>query len=232
MKKYVALLLALVLCLCSVSALAAGKLNTLQENFHTIKSYSTYSYAYAKVENSGDKPIAVNAGLLEVFDADGESIASTDYLNAYARFLQPGEYTYVKMYDNIEEENAVPEDYTFSLAGKSDKDSTSVRFPCEANLELDVPGRWGNTTTYMYATVTNNTEEPVYSLSVVLALLDAEGNILYIDEDDLYSDRALTPGSSMLFRKEIGSDFMDYIKASGFVPVSVDALAYVNNEVY
>ena len=81
---------------------------------------------------------------------------------------------------------------------------------------------------YMYATITNDAETPIYDLNVVLALLDAEGNILYMDEDGLYTDRALMPGSSIIVRKDIPTSFMDYYKEKGLTPASVDAIAYVN----
>ena len=80
MKKMVCLLLACMMTLCSASALAAGKLSVTQENFHYVENYWNYGYAYAKVENVGDKPIKVNAGVLEIYDADGEVITSTDYV--------------------------------------------------------------------------------------------------------------------------------------------------------
>ena len=91
MKKIVALLLTIALCLGCTAALAAGKLDVVQENFIVVPSYSTYAYAYAKVENIGDKPISVNAGVLEVYNEDGDAITSADYLYAGAAVLQPGE---------------------------------------------------------------------------------------------------------------------------------------------
>ena len=74
MKK----LLAFVLCLGATSAFAAGKLSVTQENFHHITGFWNYGYAYAKVENVGDKPIKVNAGVLEMYDENGEVIADPD----------------------------------------------------------------------------------------------------------------------------------------------------------
>lgn len=233
MKKTMALILALVLVMCfgASSAMAAGKLNTAQENFHFVTSYWNYGYAFAKVENVGDKPINVNAGVLELYDADGNVLNSSDYLYAYAETLQPGEYTYIEMYSEVEDETAVAEDYLLTLTGKSDNDCTTLRLPVETKLEMNVEqGYW--TYNYMYAAVTNNTEEPIYNLEVVLALLDADGNILYIDSDALYSERALAPGSSMIFRMDIESAFIEYFAANNITPASVDAIAYVNIDNY
>ena len=68
----------------------------------------------------------------------------------------------------------------------------------------------------------------VHGIKVVLALLDAEGNILDIEDEYMYDNKALTPGSSMIIRKDISSSYMEYYAANGIVPASVDAIAYVN----
>lgn len=226
MKKIVCFILALVLCLGATSGFAAGKLSVTQENFHYISGFWNYGYAYAKVENVGDKPIKVNAGVLEMYDEGGAVITSTDWVQSYATYLQPGEYTYVSMYEDLEEGAAVPADYMMTLTGKSDTSVTALRLPVEAKLELDVVDGWWEYD-YMYATVTNNTDNPLYEIEVVLALLDAEGNILNVESKELYSELALMPGSSMIVRKEISSSFMEYFEANGIVPASVDAIAYV-----
>lgn len=227
MKKLVSLLLVLALCLGCTSAFAAGKLNVVQENTCYINEYSPYFYAYAKVENSGDKPIKVNAGVLEVYNADGDPIASADYLSAGARYLQPGEYTYVRMnaYDGLSED-AVPADYALTLTGKAEKDYENVRFQAEGKLEMNVQVDKWSTYNFMYATVTNNTEETVYNVQVAMALLDAEGNVLYVCEDSLYNV-GIPAGGSVVFRQNIPSEFMKYFEANSITPASVDAIAYI-----
>lgn len=228
MKKIAALLLALVLCCSCVSAMAAGKLNVAQENTHYITSYSNYFYAYAKVENTGDKAIKVNAGVLEVYNADGDAITSSDWISAHARYLEPGEYTYVTVYEDIDE-GQTPDDYSLTITGKADKDYANQRFAAETKLELNVDAGW-TTRNYMYATVTNTTDDVLYDLNIVMALLDAEGNILYVDNDRLYTERGLTPGSSMVFRKDISSSFIEYFENNNLVPASVDSIAYIEVE--
>lgn len=225
MKKIACILIALVLCLGTMSAFAAGKLSVTQENFHYVTSFWNYGYAYAKVENVGDKPIKVNAGVLEIYDANGEVLTSADYVQAYATYLQPGEYTYVEMYDELEE-GQVPEDYMMTLTGKSENSKMALRLPVEASFELGVQQGWWEYD-YLYATVTNPTEDILYNVEVVFALLDAEGNIIYIDSKELYSEVGIMPGQSVMIRKEISSTFMEYFDSKGIVPVAVDALAYV-----
>ena len=173
-------------------------------------------------------PRPTTTGVLEIYDEAGDVITSSDYLSAYAEYLEPGEYTYVKMYSEITSGKAA--DYAMTLTGKSDNSKHTVRLPIETDLQLGVKDGWW-TYDYMYATVTNDTDKPLYGIRVVLALLDAEGNILNIDDESMYDDKALTPGSSMIVRKSISSTFMDYYKANGIVPASVDAIAYVIEDV-
>lgn len=225
MKKIISVLLVVLLLSVSTATYAAGKLSVDQENFHVVSSYWTYGYAFAKVTNVGDKAVKVNAGVLEIYDAAGEVLASSDYLSAYAEYLEPGEYTYVKMYSEIKSGTA--SDYSLTLTSKSDNSKHTLRLPVETDLQLGVQSGWW-TYNYMYATVTNNTDEPIYGIKVVLALLDAEGNILDIEDEYMYDNKALTPGSSMIIRKDISSSYMEYYAAKGIVPVSVDAIAYVN----
>lgn len=229
MKKIVCLMLVAVLCVAAIPAMAAGRLTVVQENYHYVGGFLNYVYAYAKVENTGDRPIKVNAGVLEVYDAEGEVLTSTDYENAYATYLQPGEYTYVSMYEDVEE-GKIPADYMMTLTGKSENNQVAFRLPVEAKFEMNVMDGWWKHN-YLYATVNNPTEEVQYDVEVVFALLDAEGNIICIDSKSLYDEVGIMPGQSLMIRLDISSSFIDYYDAEGIVPVSVDALAYVLKDV-
>lgn len=229
MKKIVCLLMSAVLCFAVIPAMAAGRLNVVQENYHYVGGWGHYVYAYAKVENSGDRPIKVNAGVFEIYDANGEVLTSTDYENAYATYLQPGEYTYVRMYEDLED-GQVPDDYMMTLTGKSENDKLAFRLPVEAKLEMGVKDGWWEYD-YLYAIVSNPTENILYNVEVVFALLDAEGNIIYIESKELYSEVGVMPGQSVMIRLDISSTFTDYFDAKGIVPASVDALAYVLQDV-
>lgn len=225
MKRIISVLLCLCLLSVGIPTHAAGKLFVEQENFMVLSDYWTYGFAFVKISNAGDRAIKVNAGVLEIYDEAGGVLTSTDYLSAYAACLEPGEYTYVKMLCEIESGTA--SDYMLTVTGKTDASMRTLRLPVETDLQLDVKTEWW-TYNYMYATITNDTDEPLYDISVVMALLDAEGNILDIEDDSLYSERALMLGSSIIIRKEISSSFLDYYKEHGLVPASVDAIAYVN----
>lgn len=228
MKKLFVSLVVLILALYVTPASAAGKLRVEQENFHVVDNYGVYGYAYAKLANVGDKPIKVNTGLLEIFNSEGDALTSTDYYSDYAEYLQPDEYTYIKIYDEVENvELSDVDDYMLTVTGKADTGYISRRFPCTTSYEPNVEeGYW--THNYMYATFTNDTEEPVYDIEVVLALLDAEGNILYMDDSNMYSDKGVMPGSSIIVRLDVSSKFIEYFEKNSLEPVSVDAIAYVN----
>ena len=93
-------------------------------------------------------------------------------------------------------------------------------------LKLD-EGEWWKQD-YIYATVTNNTEETVYDILTVFATLDAEGNILCIDSDSQFAAYGLAPGSSVVVRREINKAFINFFTAKEITPATVDAIAYVN----
>ena len=103
-----------------------------------------------------------------------------------------------------------PDDYMLTITGKTDDTSSTLRLPAESKLSFGESNGWW-TEDYMYATITNNTEDVVYNISTVFALLDDEGNILYIASDSLYGSHGLTPGSSIVVKAEIPSTFMDYL---------------------
>ena len=230
MKKIFAFCLALLMMFSVSSALAAGKLQVQQENFRVVSSYSLYGYAYAKVANVGDKPIVVNTALLEIYNADGDALTSTDYFSAPAKYLQPNEYTYIRLYDEIENVEAGDvSDYMLTVTGKANSDYVTYRFPCTTSYEPNVE-EWYTTRNYMYATFTNDAKETVYGIDIIFALLDAEGNILYMDEDSLYNDVGVAPGSTITIRKDVSSSFIEYFEKNGLVPATVDAIAYVYTE--
>ena len=72
MKKVMAMVLTLAMVLCSASALAAGKLTVNQETYFVTEGYSLKSFIFAEVENTGDKNIEFDNGLLEMLTEDGD----------------------------------------------------------------------------------------------------------------------------------------------------------------
>lgn len=229
MKKWIACLMALILCLTHVTALAGGVVTVEQVQFTEINDLWHSVYGFARVKNTGDAAIYLEDGLMQVWDAENGIVASTSYMDAHAACLQPGEYTYVEMSCDIDDGAAAPDHAEITVGAESDFYYTNLRLPVATDLKLNVTEGWWDYN-YMYAAVQNNTDMILYDIEVVLALLDSEGNILYIDSHDLYDDTGLAPGSKIMIRKDISSSFMDYFETNGIVPASVDAIAFVELE--
>ena len=224
LKKIMPIVTILLLAICC-SASAAGKLSVTQENFFVYDQYGLYGYTFARVDNVGDKPITVNAGLVEIFDTNGDTLTSSDYLNMFAQVLQPDEYTYVASSNSIENASSSDvDDYLLTVTGKSEAEYLVTRFPTTTDYRENVEENY-STANYMYATITNDTDEAVYDINVVMALLDDDGNILYIDSSAMYNT-AIEPGSSVTVRCSIYDEYLAMLKKKGLSPTHVDAIAY------
>lgn len=231
MKKTIILLLCLALVFSIQTAFAAGKLNVEKENFCVISSWGTNGYAFAKVANVGNKPIKINAGILELFDAEGENITSSDSLYKYAEYLQPDEYTYVYMKSSVESEQVeLVDDYLLTITGKSENDYLSKRFAVsDLQYVPNVKSGW-STYDYLYATVTNDSEDVLYGITVLLVLLDDKDNILFLDTVSTGSNVAILPGSSIRVKTSVDDGYLKYFEKEGITPTKVDAIAYKNIE--
>ena len=232
MKKLIAIVLSLVLLLMTATSLAAGKLSTEKENFYALNAYSDYAYAFAKVKNVGNKPIKINAGILEVFDADGENITSNDYLYSYAENLEPDEYTYVYINAKLEDGQLEKvDDYLLTITGKSDSDKSTKRLTVQdTSFQRDVQVGKYSKNNYAYFTVVNDTDETIWDIHVVYALLDDDDNILFVEGDYIGNDTGLTAGSSLQFRMDVSDKWMEYYDSKNIVPSKIDVIAYVDVE--
>ena len=112
-----------------------------------------------------------------------------------------------------------------TVSGKSDLDQRTLRLECVCEFQENVKQGY-YTYSYMYATITNNSDQPVYQPCVVFALTDADDNLLYVQGDSLDSNQALMPGSSIIIRCAVDSDFVEYMEENNLVPTSLDAIAY------
>lgn len=231
MKKIVSVILVLTIMIAvmPLSASAAGKLATTQENFFVVNSYKIYGYAYARIENVGDKPVEYSAGLLEIYDANGDTLTSDTYLSVYGKYLQPGEYAYVKVYDSIDtaESYSDVDDYMLTVTGKSSSGNITKRFACETQWIPDYQISKYSTRDYMFATFTNDSSETVYDIEVVLALLDDDDNILYVDTVGLYSAVGVNPGSTITVKTYVSDSMTEAFERDGYTATHVDAFAYV-----
>ena len=120
------------------------------------------------------------------------------------------------------------DDYLCTITGKSDDSKTTHRFPCQAEFARNVKESSYWSYDYIYVTVTNDSDETVYGMNVVAALLAEDGTIIYVSSDSLYSNEGLTAGSSIIFRIQIDEDYVDCFEVNNYEYASVDAIAYVD----
>ena len=218
MKRIFALVLALTICLFSAAALAEGKLTVTEKNLIEFEDSDT-AYFFAKVENTGDAAIGVGSGKLVAFSADDEVLVSENYVctSPNGAILQPGEALYVSelIWESALESSDIA-DYKFSM--ETDDYGAPLKFvPCEAAVEMN-----GEYDSYIYITLTNDTEETQYGLYVTAALYDAEGNLIFVNGRSA-DDVGIYPGSTVTFRMYIDSDFVGYYVNAGIEPAAVDA---------
>ncbi len=234
MKRMLAitLVLCLIVIASPVTVFAAGKIVSTQENFITLDEWGTNSYVYARIENTGDKPAEYSAGLLEVYDTNGDTLASTSYLNVHGIVLQPGEYAYVDADVSIDEphSSADVDDYMLTVTAKNGSNSKTLRFACEAEWAPDFPVNSYWTSDYMIATFTNTTDDVLYDVSFAFALLDDENNILYVENESLYDTVGIAAGSTVVIRVEVSDSLLEFYENKGITPTHVDAYAYVDIE--
>lgn len=234
MKKLLALCLVLALALCmSTAALAAGKLEVNCDTAYALPSGdNVYGYLYAQTENTGDKSIEYSDGLFELYDADGEVLASNAYLTCCPRVLQAGETgfvyaTYLKAEGATSPADVA--DYSVSVTGKGKGSYVVRRFPSQARVETLV-GKY-STDIDMYVTVTNDSDAIVYDMDVVAALKDSEGNVVYVGTDSAYNI-GIPAGGSIEFCISVSSSIVEYFTECGFTADVIECIAYTEEYDY
>ena len=228
MKKRTALFLALVMALCmGTSAMAAGKLEVTGDTAYALASGDyVYGYLFAQVENTGDKEIEYSDGLFELYDADGEVMASESYLTCCPKVLQPGEVGYlyassVRVQDTNKAEDVA--DYSVSVTGKGKGNYVVQRFPATVRVET-VKSKY-STDVDLYVTVTNDTDETLYKLNIAAAIKDGEGKVVYVGSDSTYNV-GIPAGGSVEVCIGVSSRIVEYFEESGFTAENVECVAY------
>jgi len=226
MRKTLAMILCLLMLVVSAAA-AEGAITVNQEVLQIIEtSYSTYGMLYAKVENTGDAPIALGDGTLAIFDADNAILATSDYVSTipYNAILEPGDYVYLRDTTYFDDGVTAADvgTHMFSIKEYDYNGYPFVKVPCEAAMNFENEEHYGD---YIDVTITNSLDYVMYDFRVAVALYDAEGNLIYVNYD--YDDSiGLHPGSTMTMMVYVDSDVLDYCEANGIVPTTVDAYAY------
>lgn len=227
MKKRITVLSLLSTLLLTTTCHAAGNI-TVTDKAASIFSGDDSGYFYAKIENDGDEPVGVDNGKLVLFSGNDDILVTSDYVNTYPTriILNPGEYTYVSefLWDS-KLKNQTIGDVKFSV-DVTDRGTAVERIPCEARYEINGSNSYDN---YIYITVTNEAEVTRFGYYLVGALLDTEGNLVYVKTNQ-YENVGLHPGNTATFSLYIDADNMNHFEANGIQIGSVDALVYYREE--
>lgn len=234
MKKIALFALTLVMVLTAVCpAFAAGKLVVNQEKFYSIEPYddSFYAYVFAEVTNAGDKAVEYKNGLWEIYDANGDTLDSSDWLNCYPDVLEPGEVGYVSAYISLDDVQSTEDaaDYLLTVTGVGAKENPNVILPATVKYTYEK----GDYRDYhkLIATVTNDTNEVVYDYRVVFAVKDAQGNLLYSDSVQP-SYVGILPGTSVEVTRDLSYDnVVENLLEQGILNFDqVEVIAYVDTD--
>lgn len=229
MKKIPMLLIVLILfILLASTAYAGGKLTVTQETFVVLPLETYYEgIVYAELKNTGDQPVELNFGFLQLFTTGGEAIDSLD-LDSYAcnpEVLQPGETGFMRAQISVKKatEASYITDYFLGTFGKEDLDSVVTRFPTTAEYKRDTDRATPND--YMIATIRNDTDDTLYDFYIAYALKDAEGKLLYTTVGNYYSV-ALMAHSSTQIRYRIDDNEAAYMDGNDLIPATVEIIAF------
>lgn len=232
MRKIIAAFVSIMLFV-SGAALGEGMLTVTHENFTTVgDEYSVTGYLYARIENTGDAPVNVSEGTLLIYDAAGNVIDMNEYSSPvpYYAVLQPGQYVYLS--DMVFFDEGVAEadvaDFEFSI-GTDDMYGVEYQFiPCTAALNLDEPNSYSS---YVDVTFTNDGAEILREFELVVAIYDAEGNLIYVNTD-YGSYVGIHPGSTVTWGVYVSDDLVGEWKENNIVPASADAYVVLYPEDY
>ena len=226
MKKLFALLLALCLVLALVPTLAeeeSAGLTILSENFIARAGYSNLEGIYmAKVQNATDKVLYLTEGSLALFDADFNLVGTSKSLYPCgSHYLEPGEITLLCMTAKVDEGATVAE-YKANIKSAEKAYYSEDKAVTVTGTDLSIDYSYNN-----YALVTVSTgEEALAGIHVILAVEDAEGNILDITTKEHYRD-VLGANSTFTFWASLDSNTLKYCQENGIVPTQVEAFGWV-----
>lgn len=189
---------------------------------------SKAGYFFAKIENTGDEPIATAAGSLVLFTQEDDILLSKNHLTAtpYRLILAPGEYAYVfdTLWDEALEKETVGD---MKFAMKSDtRGYISQRIPCEVSFDISESEDYNF---FVHVTFVNDADKPRENYKISVALMDAEHNLLFVSNEDTH-DILLYPGGKVTVKLRIDRDLILHLRAKGLEVVEADAIVFYVEE--
>ena len=199
-----------------------------KSTFRVNESYSGFRGTYiARIKNENEVPLFLTGGNMQVFDGEGNQVAEASYLSRTgSKYLEPGETSFVSMYVDLESDG----EYTYQANIETKTESyrsTDHAVKVTDPVFVKVEGEYNSD--LMKATVTNETEAPVAGIQAVLVLVDADGNLLDIETQDLYRNE-LGANSSITLVSSVEDRTKKFYEAQGLTPTTVEAYAWVEND--
>lgn len=199
-----------------------------KSTFLVAESYSGYRGRYiARIKNENDVPLFLTGGSMQVFDKDGNQVAEASYLsNTGSKYLEPGETSFVSMYADLESDG----EYTYQANIETKTESyrsTDVALKTSDPVYVKVEGEYNSD--LIKATVINETDAPLAGIQMVMVLVDADGNLLDLETQDLYRNE-LGAGSSITLVSSVDDRIRAFYQTNGLEPVAVEAYAWVEND--
>ena len=163
--------------------------------------YSTEAYVYAELKNVGETIIRPDGVQLDICDPSGKQIAQEKYASYGPQVVAPGESLYVKewLYDFVSDLSRVASiDVSVERSEYSRRKATRID-TAKAYIEGD----------YLYAELTNASDEAVFGMAAMAVALDKDGRILDVLSEETYSSLGAAPGSTIVMRKYLDEHALD-----------------------
>lgn len=230
MKKITSLLLFVLLLVYVTCAFAVGKATVTQETFYVAPYYngSFEGIIFGEITNTGDRAVAIDNGIFELFDVDGEAVGSGRIYSFYPEIILPEDNAFFKVSHNVESatNSTDIDDYSVTVVGKSTKENSVIALA--ATCSFEEYNDYKNTrNTKLFATIENNTGELVSGPEVVWAVYDTDEKLIYVDNTSA-SSIGLYPGSKIQLSTQIDTDIQVIMNTNGVEIGSVKVIAWVD----
>lgn len=224
---------AMILCFLMVFSSAAFADGIITISDHVLFAYEGYSSATgvfaAKIENTGDAPVAIGGGTLTVYDANEEIVHVKQYMASVPDdvIIQPGDYFYISENIYFEDGTAVEDVVTYAVeVPASNRGYGYIKLPCEAVVDTEDVSMFGAT---VDVTFTNTQDYVIYDYGAAVALYDNNGNLLYVSR--MYSfDIGLHPNAIATLEVNLSIDALEYFLEKGIEIGSMDAYVFCEAE--
>ena len=207
-------------------------------NYNVVTRDSTnyvYVYLYLEVTNRGDRAVEID-GEFSVMDTSGKLAEEQNYLYAYPPVVAPGEVSYVSEYVMVRKGDAVK--------GYADIGQVQLKlFRDSYNREPSLPtyvqsaaqvgpgvDKYGNRVDGVFrVAVMNNTGADLVSPDVVVALYDANGQLLYVDHSAVscFNGLSIPNGNGFVVDGNMNVNVAEILKADGWVVDNIKSIVYM-----